>query len=293
MIYRFMDANKADFPIRFMASRLGVSTSGFYEWRHRQSNPCRRVRSDVELTETICEIWKRSRGTYGSPRIWAELRLGAGIRVGRKRVERLMRRAGIQGVARRKKGTTRRGPDAVPSDDLVCRQFGVDGPDVLWVADITEHPTAEGKVYLAVVIDAWNRECIGWSITDHLRAELVCDAFDMARWRRRPEPDSGLVHHADHGTQYTSWVFGQRLRQAGILGSMGTVGDALDNAMAESFFATLQVELLDRRRWDTRHQLAQAIFEYIEAFYNPERRHSALNYQSPVNYRHTTTAAVA
>lgn len=291
MIYRFMDANKADFPIGFMADRFEVSTSGFYEWRHRQSNPCRRVREDAALTETICEIHKRSRGTYGSPRVWADLRMGSDIRVGRKRVERLMRQAGIQGVTRRRRTwTTRRDPDAVPSDDLVNRQFTVDGSDVLWVSDITEHPTAEGKVYLA---DAWNREVIGWSITDHLRAEMVCDALDMATWRRRPEADSGLIHHADHGTHYTSWVFGQRLRNAGILGSMGTVGDALDNAMAESFFATLQVELLDRRTWETRHELAQAIFEYIEGFYNPERRHSRLDYLSPVQYRQRHHTAIA
>jgi putative transposase len=292
-----MDANKADFPIRFMDDRLGVSTSGFYEWRHRQTNPCRRAREDAELTEVISEIHKSSRGTYGSPRVWADLRLGSDIKVGRKRVERLMRQAGIAGVTRRRKShTTRRNPDAQPSDDLVNRVFAVDGPDRLWVADITEHSTLEGKVYLAAVLDCWNRECIGWSITDHLRAEMVCDAFDMATWRRRPDPNSGLVHHADHGTQYTSWVFGQRLRQAGILGSMGTVGDALDNAMAESFFATLQTELLDRRTWNTRAELAQAIFEYIEGFYNPERRHSRLDYLSPVQYRqrhHTAISEVA
>jgi putative transposase len=292
-----MDANKADFSIRFMADRLGVSTSGFYEWRHRQTNPCRRALEDAELAEVICQIHQASRGTYGSPRVWADLRLGSGIRVGRKRVERLMRQAGIQGVTRRRKtSTTRRDPHAQPSDDLVNRVFVVEGPDRLWVADITEHPTLEGKVYLAAVLDCWNRECIGWSITDHLRAEMVCDALDMATWRRRPDPDTGLVHHADHGTQYTSWVFGQRLRQAGILGSMGTVGDALDNAMAESFFATLQVELLDRRAWATRTELAQAIFEYIEGFYNPERRHSRLDYLSPTQYRqrhHTAISVVA
>ncbi len=292
-----MDANKADFPIKFMAARLEVSTSGFYEWRWRQTLPCRRVREDTELTVTITEIHRRSRGTYGSPRVWADLRLGSGIRVGRKRVERLMRHAGLHGVTRwRRHGTTRRNRDHVPSDDLVGRRFGVDGPDRLWVADVTEHPTTEGKVYVAVVLDAWNREVIGWSITDHLRAESVCDALDMATWRRRPKPGSGLIHHGDHGCQYTSWVFGQRLRTAGILGSMGSVGDALDNAMAESFFATLQTELLDRRRWDNRIELAQAIFEYIEAFYNPERRHSALDYHSPVTYRqrhHTAQAAVA
>ena len=282
-----MDANKADFPIRFMANRLGVSTSGFYEWRHRQSNPCRRACEDAELTETITEIWRQSRGTYGAPRIWAELRLGRGIRVGRKRVARLMRQAGIEGVyRRRRRGCTRRDPDAVPSDDLVCRQFHPDGPDRLWVSDITEHPTAEGKVYLAVVIDAWSRRVVGWSIADHLRSELVVDALDMAIWRRRPARDAELIHHSDHGTQYTSWAFGQRLRQAGLLGSMGSVGDALDNAMAESFFATLQLELLDRRRWETRHELAQAIFEYIEAFYNTQRRHSGLNYLTPIEYEY-------
>jgi transposase InsO family protein len=289
-----MDANKADFPIRFMATRLQVSTSGFYEWRHRQTHPAARSVADAELTETIGEIHRRSRGTYGSPRVWADLRHGTQIRVGRKRVERLMRQAGLVGVMRRRRThTTRRDPDAVPSDDLVCRRFNVDGPDRLWVADITEHPTAEGKVYLAVVLDAWNREVIGSAITDHLRAEMVCDALDMARWRRRPPAGGGLIHHADHGCQYTSWVFGQRLRAAGILGSMGTVGDALDNAMAESFFAALQVELLDRRRWDTRSELAQAMFEWIEAFYNRERRHSALDYHSPVTYRHRHQAATA
>lgn len=292
-----MDANKADFPIRFMATRLGVSTSGFYEWRQRQRHPSPRRVADAELMVTITEIHRRSRGTYGSPRVWADLRHGAQIRVGRKRVERLMRRAGLAGTMRRRRtSTTRRNADAVPSDDLVCRRFSVAGPNQLWVADITEHPTAEGKVYLAVVLDAWNREVIGSSITDHLRAEIVCDALDMACWRRRPRPDATLVHHADHGTQYTSWVFGQRLRTAGILGSMGSVGDALDNAMAESFFATLQVELLDRRRWHSRSELAGAIFEWIEAFYNPERRHSALDYHSPVTYRqrhHAAPAAVA
>ena len=290
-----MDANKALFPIRFMASRLGVSTSGFYEWRWRQGDPCRRVRQDAVLVETITEIWKQSRGTYGSPRVWAELRLGQGIRVGRKRVERLMRLAGIEGSYRRKRGCTRRDPDAVPSDDLVNRRFTADRADRLWVADITEHRTGEGKIYLAVVVDAWSRRVVGWSIADHLRAELVCDALDMACWRRRPAKNSGLVHHADHGTQYTSWAFGQRLRTAGLLASMGTVGDALDNAMAESFFATLQIELLDRHKWETRAELAQAIFEYIEAFYNPQRRHSSLNYQSPIDYeaRQTPAGAVA
>lgn len=290
-----MDVEKARFPIRFMASRLGVSTSGFYEWRHRQVNPAERTRSDAWLTVKIEAIHKLSRGTYGSPRIWADLQLGAGIRVSRKRVERLMRQAGIEGVYRRRRsGCTIRNPAATPSDDLVNRRFNVTGPDRLWVADITEHRTAGGKVYLAAVVDAWSRRVVGWSIADHLRTELVTDALDMAIWRRRPKPGQ-TIHHADHGTQYTSWAFGQRLRAAGLLGSMGTVGDALDNAMAESFFGTLQLELLDRRRWNTRKELAQAIFEWIEAWYNPQRRHSSIEYMSPIEYetRHTPTKAVA
>lgn len=296
MIYAFIAGRCADLPVTACCSVMKVSTSGFYEWRQRQTDPCRRQRDDAELTETIREVWRQSRGTYGSPRVWAELKLGENIQVGRKRVERLMRNAGIEGVYRRRRnGCTRRDPEATPSDDLVKRRFHPTGPDRLWVADITEHRTREGKVFCAVVIDAWSRRVVGWSIADHLKAELVCDALDMAIWRRRPEPDSGLVHHADHGTQYTSWAFGQRLRKAGLLGSMGTVGDALDNAMAESFFGTIQLELLDRQIWNTRRQLAQAIFEYIEAFYNPERRHSSINNMSPIDYEtsHNRPAAVA
>ena len=285
MIYGFMEAEKARFPIRFMARRLEVSTSGFYEWRKRRISPSQRTIEDARLTETVRVIYERSRGTYGSPRVWAELRYGLGIRVGRKRVERLMRLAGISGITRRK-GYRRRRVSGPIAADLVQRQFSPSCPDRLWLSDITQHPTREGTVYLAVVMDAWNREVIGWSITNHLRAEIVCDAFDMARWRRQPQPGSGLVCHSDHGSQYTSWAFGKKLRQAGILKSMGTIGDALDNAVVESFFATLQTELLDRYRWETRHQLSVAIFEYIEGWYNPERRHSYTNHQSPVNYRH-------
>ena len=290
MTYRFMEAEKADFPIRFMASRLGVSTSGFYDWRKRRTVLSERCVADARLTETIRRVFERSRGTYGSPRVWAELRHGMGIRVGRKRVERLMRLAGIAGITRRKTTYRRRRRVGEVSADLVDRQFSPTEPDRLWLADITQHPTRGGIVYLAVVMDAWNREVIGWSIANHIRAQIVCDAFEMARWRRRPRPQSGLVHHSDHGAQYTCWAFGKKLRQAGILKSMGSVGDAYDNAAVESFFATLQTELLDRQRWETRPQLAQAIFEYIEGWYNPERRHSHNNQQSPVNYRHQQVA---
>ena len=162
------------------------------------------------------------------------------------------------------------------------REFTSDTPDRLWVADITQHPTEEGWLYLAVVIDAFSRKVVGWSMAEHLQAELVIKALEMAVWNRQPSP--GLVHHSDHGSQYTSLAFGQRLEQAHILGSMGTVGDALDNAVAESFFATLQVELLDRRRWQTRAQLTTAIFEYTEVFFNRQRLHSTLDYLSPTEF---------
>ena len=212
-----------------------------------------------------------------------ELKLGEGRRVGRKRIERLMRLNGIVGIHKRRRGCTRRDPDATPSDDLVNRQFTPEGPDRLWVADVTEHPTGEGKVYLAVVVDAWSRRVIGWSIADHIRAELVVDALQMAIWRRRP-PAGQTVHHSDHGSQYTSWAFGRRLRAAGVLGSMGSIGDAYDNAMAESFFSVLQRELLDEQRWTSRRQLALAVFEWIEAWYNPHRRHTSIGSLSPIAF---------
>lgn len=262
---------------------LGVSTSGFYAWRHAQSHPCTRRVADAELVERIREIHRRSRRSYGSPRVHDELKLGEGHRVGRKRIERLMRINGIVGMHKRRRGCTRRDPDATLSDDLVNRQFTPEGPDRLWIADVTEHPTGDGKVYLAVVLDAWSRRVIGWSIADHMRAELVVDAVQMAIWRRRPPPRQ-TVHHSDHGSQYTSWAFGRRLRAAGVLGSMGSIGDCFDNAMAESFFSILQRELLDEQRWTTRRQLALAVFEWIEAWYNPHRRHTSIGSLSPIAY---------
>ena len=292
MIFRFIEAEKADFPIRFACRVLGVSPSGFYAWRHRQQHPSARTVADQALTETIVEIHAASRGTYGAPRVHAELRLGQSIRVGRKRIARLMRNAHLEGITRRRRrGGTRRNSAAIPSDDLVNRQFTPAGPDQLWVADITQHPTGEGWLYVAVVLDAFSRRVVGHAIADHLRSELVVDALETAIWRRRPGP--GTVHHSDHGTQYTSWAFGQRLRNAGLLGSMGTVGDALDNAVAESFFATMQTELLDRQaRWNSRRELASAVFEWIECFYNPVRRHSTLDYRSPIEYEeHCRTAS--
>jgi putative transposase len=290
--FAFIDAEKASFPIAFMCDRLGVSRAGYYAWRARQVTPTPRMAAEVELTATIREIHAASRGTYGVPRVTAELRLGIGRPVNRKRVARLMASAGLQGLTRRK-GWRRAKQDTVAfAEDLVARSFRPDRPDVLWVADITQHPTREGWVYCAVVIDAYSRLVVGHAIADHLRTELVIDAFDVANWRRRPAP--GTIFHSDHGSQYVAWAFGRRLREAGLLASMGSVGDALDNAVAESFFASMQTELLDRRRiWDSRTQLANAMFEWIEVFYNRQRRHSTLGYKTPVDYDRTRPTAPA
>jgi putative transposase len=283
MTYAFIVDRCADLPVEVCCHTMKVSRSAFYIWRHRQAQPTARMLADVELGDVVAKIHEQSFGTYGVLRVTAELRLGLGRQVNHKRVARLMRERGLQGITRRRPrhGCTRSRPGDPRSDDLVCRQFRPDHPNRLWVQDITQHHTAEGWVYLAVVIDAWSRRVVGWSIADHLRAELVVDAFEMARLRRRP---AGTTVHSDHGCQYTSWVFGQRIRAAGLLGSMGSVGDALDNAVAESFFASLQCELLDRHRWPTRAGLARAIFHWIEAFYNPTRRHSTLGYLSPVDF---------
>ncbi len=289
MIYAFIADRCADLPVEQCCRALKVSKSAFYAWRYQQANPTVRMLADRELGDLIVKVHDASFGTYGALRVTAELRLGLGRHVNHKRVQRLMRERGVAGVTRRRraKGCTRSRANDPRSDDLVHRQFRPDRPDRLWVQDITQHRTVEGWVYLAVVIDAWSRRVVGWSIADHLRAELVVDALDMARLRRQP---SQTVIHSDHGSQYCSWVFGQRLRTAGLMGSMGTVGDALDNAVAESFFASLQCELLDRHQWPTRAGLARAMFSWIEGFYNPTRRHSTLGYLSPVDYE-TTGAA--
>jgi putative transposase len=288
MIYTFIAGRCSDLPVATCCRVMKVSTSGFYQWRACPISE--HDWSDAVLTNTIVDIHRMSRRSYGSPRVHAELRLGAGIRCSRKRVERLMRQAGIQGIyRRRRRGCTRRDPAGLPSDDLVGRQFDPEGPDRLWVMDVTEHPTDQGTVYLAAVLDAFSRRVVGWSIADHIRSELVVDALQMAMWRRQPPRDQTIAH-SDHGSQYTSWAFGRRLRGAGLLGSMGSIGDAFDNAVAESFFGTLQLELLDEHHWDTRGQLANAIFDWIECWYNPRRRHSYAGMLSPIDYE-TTQAA--
>ena len=218
---------------------------------------------------------------------------GQGQRCSRKRVDRLMRQAGIVGIYRRKaRGCTRRDPGASSAEDLVQRDFNPTEPDRLWVMDVTEHPTGEGKVYLAVVLDAWSRRVVGWSIADHIRSELVVDAMQMAIWRRRP-PAGRTVAHSDHGSTYTSWAFGRRLRAAGLLGSMGSIGDCFDNSAVESFFGTLQIELLDEHRWDTRQQLALAMFDWIEAWYNPRGGTPTAECSAPSTTNESTLPAAA
>jgi putative transposase len=264
---------------------LGVSRSGHDAWRKRP--PSARDCADQELTQQIGAIHKQSRGTYGAPRIWAELR-DRSVVCSRKRVARLLRRAGLQGCHRRKgPPSPRRTPGAAAAPDLVRRDFAAPVPDRLWVADITYVPTWAGFLSLAVVLDAHSRRIVGWAMADHLRSELVIEALAMAVWRRRPT--QRVIHHADQGSQYTSLAFGRRLREAGLVGSMGSCGDCFDNATAESFFATLACELLACHRFPTRSAARLALFDYIEGFYNPHRRHSALGYLSPAAYERRCT----
>jgi putative transposase len=262
-----------------MCRVLGVSTSGYYAWRKRP--PSARARRDAELRTRIEGIHEDSKRTYGRPRIHAELK-EAGERVGGKRVGRLMKEAELQGASRRRTVfTTRRDDEARPAPDLVDRQFTATAPDQLWVADITHIPTWSGFLYLAVVLDVWSRRIVGWAMAQHLRTELVLDALNMALWQRRP---AAVIHHSDQGCQYTSIGFGRRCREAGVRPSMGSVGDCYDNALCESFFATLECELLDRHRFPRPADARISVFDFIEGWYNPRRRHSALGYLSPVEF---------
>jgi putative transposase len=283
-------ANQA-YPIATVCRVLGVSSSGYYAWLDRP--PSARAQSDAVLLAQIRAIHERSRGTYGVPRIHAEL-AEAGVHVGRKRVARLMHLAGLQGVSRRKWVCTTIRDGSRPAPDLVQRHFSADAPDRLWVADITYIPTWAGFLYLAVVLDVFSRRVVGWAMETYLRTELVLQALDMAIEQRRP---NDVVHHSDQGSQYTAIAFGERCRQAGVRPSMGSVGDCFDNAMCESFFATLECELLDRRRFKDQSEARMAVFEFLEGWYNMHRRHSGIGYAAPIEYekRHanrTDTAAL-
>jgi putative transposase len=275
-----MKANQASFPVATMTRVLGISKAGYYAWLHRP--PSTRAVADAALLKRIRTVHASSRETYGAPRVHAELRAG-GERHGRKRIARLMRAANLVGASRRRAGpvTTRWDKETRPAPDLVDRAFTATGADQLWVADITFVPTMAGFLYLAVVLDAWSRRIVGWAMANHLRAELVLDALEMAVGQRRPKD---VIHHSDQGAQYTSLAFGKRCKEAGVRPSMGSVGDAYDNAMCESFFATLECELLERRRFTSQAEARVACFSFIEGFYNPTRRHSALGYRSPICY---------
>lgn len=281
-----MRAHAVEYGVARICRVLQVSRSGYYAWAKRL--PSWRSCEDAVLTDRIREIHRYSRGTYGSPRIHAEL-AAHGVRVGRKRVARLMRENTLWGVSRRKWTiTTVRSPRYDPAPDLVSRDFGADGPNKLWVADITYIPTWAGFLYLAVVLDAWSRRVVGWAFSTNLMTELVEAALDMAVRTRQA---SGVIHHSDHGSQYTAIAFGKRCREAGVRPSMGTVGDAYDNAMCESFFATLECEFIDRTTLKTPADAERGAFEFIEGWYNPRRRHSSLDYNSPVEFERRSLSA--
>ena len=283
-----MNAHRAVFPLAGMCRVLGLSPSGYYDWLRRP--PSARARRDAELKGRIVAKWIESGETYGCPRIRAAL-LADGERVSRRRVARLMRELGIEGVTRRrfKTGTTKRDAKAKAAPDLVKRDFSAEGPDQLWVADITQVRTWAGWLYLAVVLDVWSRRIVGWAMATRMPAELVGDALTMAITCRQPK--GPVIHHSDQGSQYTSLGFGRRCRKAGVVQSMGSVGDAYDNAMCESFFATLECELLDRRQFPTVAEARREVFSFIEGFYNTRRLHSALGYQSPANFEKLNHAA--
>ena len=269
-----------------LCSLLGVSKSGYYAWRSRKRSlhACR----DEELRAKIKEIHQRSRGTYGAPRILAELHF-IGEHVSKKRVQRLMRELYLSGASRRRWiTTTTRDERLRPAPDLVNRSFKASKPNELWVADITYIPTWEGFLFLSVVLDVYSRRIVGWAMADHLRTELVLQSLQMALYNRKPQD---VIHHSDQGCQYTSIGFGLRCKEAGVRPSMGSRGDCYDNAMCESFFATLECELLQRTKFKTRYEAEMKVFEFIEGWYNPHRRHSALDYQSPMQYEHNNRAA--
>lgn len=284
-----MSTNQACFPVATMARVLGVSKAGFYSWRDRP--PSAHSLADTALLARVRTVHATSRQTYGAPRVHADLRQ-RGERHGRKRIARLMRQAAMVGASHRYGGptTTRRDNDARPAPDLVDRNFTASGPNQLWVADITYVPTAAGFLYLAIVLDAWSRKIVGWSMANHLRTELVLDAMEAAVSQRRPH---NVIHHSDQGCQYTSLAFGKRCGEAGVRPSMGSVGDAYDNAMAESFFSTLEAELLSRRRFTSQAEARMACFSYIEGWYNPVRLHSGLGYRSPMAYEAEREVALA
>lgn len=275
-----MKANQAELPVRTQCETLGVSTSGYYDWLDRA--PSQRAQANIALLQNIREAHSASDETYGMPRIRAEL-ADQGIVASRKRIARLMRQHHLKGVSRRRGWciTTEQNKRQRPAPDLVDRRFVASDVNQLWVADMTYVPTWEGFLYLAAVTDVFSRKVVGWAFGVHMTAELVIAALEMAVFTRKPQD---VIHHSDQGSQYTSIAFGNRCREMNVRPSMGTVGDAYDNAMAESFFATLECELIARRTWKTKTQARLEIFTWIETWYNPRRRHSGLGQISPINF---------
>ena len=263
-----------------MCKTLRVSHSGYYDWLERPA--CARAQANVVLLEQIRQVYAVSDATYGAPRIQAEL-VDQGIKAGHNRIAALMRANGLRGVSRRRGWcvTTKRDKDHRPAPDLVQREFTATGINQLWVADMTYIPTWAGFVYLAVVLDVYSRKVVGWAFGQQQTAELVIQALNMALITRKPQ---GVIHHSDQGSQYTSVDFGKRCKEMGVRPSMGSVGDAYDNAMAESFFASLECELIDRRSWKSFAEARMAIFTWIEGWYNPRRRHSGIGQKSPINF---------
>lgn len=292
MTYRFIAAEKVNHAVALLCRVLRVSRSGFYAWMEREPS-ARRVDDDA-LAGEIARLHTESRGTYGAPRIHADLK-EVGTRVSRRRVARLMRELGIEGVSRRRARRTTVPDQSRPvAPDLIGRDFRATGPDQKWFADLTYVPTWEGYLYLAVVMDAWSRRIVGWAMRDDMKAELVVDALGMAVTMRRPDVEGGLIHHSDRGGQYASLAVGRTLAESGIAPSMGARGSALDNAACESVISSIKCELVNRRSFRNREEARMACFDYIEAFYNPRRRHSALGYLSPAEFerRHAERAIV-
>ena len=271
---------KATYPVETMARLLGVTRQGYYQWRRRE--PSQQEARRLRLTSLILEIHRASWRTYGSPRVHAELE-AMGERCSLQLVEKLMRDAGIQGVKKRKKGRPpRRDLRPVPSPDLVDRRFTANGPNELWVADMTYKMTGEGWAYVATIEDVYSRFCVGWAVSDRIDTDLALAALELALSRRRGL--AALVHHSDQGSPYTSIRYQRRLAETGIASSMGSVGCAYDNAMAESLNSTLKADLIDEYHWPTRAALGSATMRYIEGFYNPRRRHTSLGNVSPLEY---------
>ena len=292
--FRLIDEERARYDVSLLARVLGVTRAGYYAWRRRP--PCARTVADIELGEQIRRIHVETEGIYGAPRIHAELQLEHGVRIGRKRVARLMRQLGLRGADGRRGGprTTTRDPARPSAPDLVDRRFARAEPNRLWVCDLKYVQTGQGFLFLAAVQDVYSRRIIGWSMRDNLQADLVLDALGMAV-SARGVGSAGVIAHSDHGSQYTSLVYGTYAQHSGIDLSMGSVGDPWDNALAETFFASLEKELLRRERFATREQARIRIFWYIECFYNTRRRHSSLGYLSPTEYeqRHQQEAIAA